>query len=149
MCARFWLPEDRGSEAHLRLFTARMRLRREEDALTRGHFGAAGDGRRLRRRRPFPDGLEQGRGCACFHFEKRARAGKRPDGHTPSLREPSPPLERWRVSCYPASSSFSETRRKSKRKEGFFVLAFLRNFFFTHPHTHVCVEMSAQVGLEL
>lgn len=79
----FSLVGDRESEGHLPLFTARMRLRREEDAWPRGHFRAAGNGRRAA---PFPGGLEQGRGCMCFHFERRARAGwRRGRGLTGSL----------------------------------------------------------------
>lgn len=41
---RLSLAEDRGSEDRLWLFTARERLKREEDASTSGHFGAGGGG---------------------------------------------------------------------------------------------------------
>lgn len=61
---RLSLPEDRGSEAHLRLFTARMRLRREEDASTCRHLGAAGA--------LFPTASSRG-GAVCVFILKSGR----------------------------------------------------------------------------
>lgn len=81
---RLSLAEDPGPQGHLRVFTARMWLRQEEDASTSGHFGAAGGGRR----RPFPTASSRG-GAVCVFILKNGRGpagrGRRGRGLTGTL----------------------------------------------------------------